>query len=308
MIKISVQTGGAEEALGIDGAYNIDGAYRLIAESGFDAVDANIDHLVSCADIRNKKIPAYLTGDNTDMELLRPWKDAALKYGLDNYQAHAPFPSYLLNEPEYNDVIIKMLRNTIRGCDYIGCRNLVIHPFYNSYANRMDPKTEWEVNIERYSALIPVAKEYGVTICLENVFTIFRNKAMAAICSNPDEACRYIDTLNDIAGEKCFGFCLDTGHLLLVGGDIINTIAKLGDRIAAFHVHDNNGITDQHLAPYMGVQDWDAFIDGLRAIHFDKTLSFETFNVWNVVDKELCPAMLKFIAETGRMFAKRAAI
>lgn len=308
MIRISVQTGGAEEALGIDGAYNIDGAYRLIAESGFDAVDANIDHLVSGADIRNKRIPGHLTGDNIDMELLRPWKDAALKYGLDNYQAHAPFPSYLTDEAEYNDVIIKMLRNTIRGCDYIGCRNLVIHPFYNSYANRVDPQIEWEVNIERYSTLIPVAKEYGVTVCLENVFTMYRNKAMAAICSNPDDACRYIDTLNDIAGEKCFGFCLDTGHLLLVGGDIKNTIVKLGDRIAAFHVHDNNGITDQHLAPYMGVQDWDAFIDGLRAIRFDKTLSFETFNIWNVVDKELCPSMLKFIAETGRMFAKRAQV
>ena len=300
MIKISVQTGGPEEALGIDGAY------KLIAECGFDAVDANIDHLVSGAQITGKKVPDYMTGEDLDRELLRPWKDAAEKYGLDNYQAHAPFPSYLYNEPEYNDVLIKMLKNTIRGCDYIGCRNLIVHPFFTNYANRLDPKTEWDVNIERYSALIPVAKEYGVTVCLENMFTSYRGKIMASVCANPEDACRYIDTLNGIAGEKTFGFCLDTGHLLLVGGDIKNAMVKLGDRICAFHVHDNNGINDQHLAPYMGVQDWDAFVEGLKAIGYDKTMSFETFNVWNVVDKELCPTMLKYIAQAGRMFAARA--
>ena len=300
MIKISVQTGGPEEALGIDGAY------KLIAECGFDAVDANIDHLVSGAQITGKKVPDYMTGEDLDRELLRPWKDAAEKYGLDNYQAHAPFPSYLYNEPEYNDVLIKMLKNTIRGCDYIGCRNLIVHPFFTNYANRLDPKTEWDVNIERYSALIPVAKEYGVTVCLENMFTSYRGKIMASVCANPEDACRYIDTLNGIAGEKTFGFCLDTGHLLLVGGDIKNAMVKLGDRISAFHVHDNNGINDQHLAPYMGVQDWDAFVEGLKAIGYDKTMSFETFNVWNVVDKELCPTLLKYIAQAGRMFAARA--
>ena len=145
-----------------------------------------------------------------------------------------------------------------------------------------------------------------MTVCLENMFMSQRGKIMAATCANADDACRYIDTLNDMAGAKTFGFCLDTGHLLLVGGDIKNTMVKLGDRITAFHVHDNNGITDQHLAPYMGVQDWDAFVEGLKAIKFDKTMSFETFNVWNVADKALCPTLLKYIAEAGRLFAARA--
>ncbi|MBE6884169.1 MAG: sugar phosphate isomerase/epimerase [Ruminococcaceae bacterium] len=300
MIKIAVQTGGPEEYLGIDAAY------RLIKECGFDGVDANIDHLASYRQISQKEIPQALLGDKVDFELFKPWKDAAEKYGLDNYQAHAPFPSYLYNEPEYNDIIIKMLKNMIRGCDYINCRNLIIHPFFCSYDHQMDPKTEREVNIERYSALIPEAKEYGVTLCLENMFSGRRGKIYASCCSNIDNACSYIDTLNDIAGEKLFGFCLDTGHLLLIGGDIKETMIKLGDRISAFHIHDNDGCDDLHLAPYMGVQDWDRFIEGLRVCGFDKTMSFETFNIWNVVDKELCPSMMRFIAETGRMFVRRA--
>ena len=45
-MKIAMQTGGADER------YGIDGSYRLIAECGFDAVDANIDYLVRGADIK----------------------------------------------------------------------------------------------------------------------------------------------------------------------------------------------------------------------------------------------------------------
>jgi sugar phosphate isomerase/epimerase len=56
----------------------------------------------------------------------------------------------------------------------------------------------------------------------------------------------------------------------------------------------------------MGVLNWDNFVAGLAAIGFDKTLSFETFNIWNVVDNELCPDLMKFIARTGRVFASRA--
>ena len=110
-----------------------------------------------------------------------------------------------------------------------------------------------------------------------------------------------------IAGEKCLAFCLDTGRLLLAGMDDREAMIRLGDRIEVFHVHDNNGMRDQLLAPYMGVLYRNRFVEGLRAIRFGRTLSFETFGIWNVVDRELAPAMMRFIAETGRTFALRAA-
>ena len=57
----------------------------------------------------------------------------------------------------------------------------------------------------------------------------------------------------------------------------------------------------------MGVLDWNRFVEGLRAIRYDKTPSFETFNFWNTIDKELCPEHMRLIAQAGRMFARRAA-
>ena len=138
------------------------------------------------------------------------------------------------------------------------------------------------------------------------MFTGYKGKIYAACCADMAEANRYIDYLNNLAGEKVFGFCLDVGHALLVGKEIYSTIQEISRNLVALHVHDNDGAHDQHLAPYMGVLDWNRFVEGLKAIGYNKTMSFETFNIWNVMDEEIAPKMMKFIAECGRTFARRA--
>lgn len=300
MIPISVQTAGVINHFGAEEGY------RMIRDAGFDGVDANIDHLLPCAAIRGKQRVPFMT-DPDFLQYFRPWKDAAEKTGIKNFQAHAPFPCVLPDGGEYNDELMEMLKRMIQGCRYIGCGRLIIHPFFFGYDQQMDKKTEWEMNIEKYSSLIQVARENDVILCLENMFSGFKGKIYSAICSDIDEACRYVDTLNDLAGERRFGFCLDTGHLLLLGLDVKNAILKLGDRIEALHVHDNNGIVDQHLAPYMGVLDWNRFTEGMKEIGYNKPLSFETFNAMDTFDRELAPDLLSLIARTGRIFARRIA-
>ena len=303
MFKIGVQTGGAEELFGIDGAY------RVIKEAGFDAVDVNLDHLLSGAQIqKGEHVPVFDAEGEDCLTYFKPWKDAAEKYGIDNFQAHAPFPCYVA-EPSngYNDYLLEVLKKTIAGCAYIGCKRLIIHPFFLAYNKQLEPQAEWDLNIQRYSELIPAAKAYGVTICLENMFTNLRGKRYEAICSDITLACKYIDTLNEIAGERVFAFCLDTGHLLLLGKDVKNAMIQLSDRIECFHVHDNNGVEDQHMPPYTGKLDWDRFVEGLKAIGFAKTLSFETYNILTFIDPALTPSILRFIADCGRRFAQRAA-
>ncbi len=305
-MKIAVQTGGPEERLGTDTTY------RIIKEAGFDGVDVNLDHLYSGGDIRARKRSAVFdAGEKEMLAACRPWKDAAEKYGLENYQAHAPFPSLLPpagSDPDFNDYILTCLEKTIRCSAYIGAKRLVIHPFFLGLPDPLTREEERELNVRSYSRLIDAARKNDVIICLENMFSVFRGKIYGACCSDVADACYYVDTLNAIAGEKRFGFCLDTGHILLAGKDVYDVMVQLGSRIEAFHVHDNNGVSDQHLAPYMGILDWNRFVKGLAATGFDKTMSFETFNVWNTVDNELCPDLMKFIAKAGRTFAKRAGV
>lgn len=304
MIQISVQTKGPH------GLYPLDECYRIIAEAGFDGVDAGFDKLFPGDDIfALKRCHAFDGSDSDIIETVRPWKDGAKKYGLQNFQAHAPFPThrpYQDGEGGYNEYLMEMLRKTIIATDSIDCRRLVVHPFFHHYADIEDAQSEWERNIERYSRLIPVAKQYGVTICLENMFMVNRGHIYAACCTDIGWSCRAVDELNRIAGERVFGFCLDTGHLTLCGLDVKNAMTTLGDRIECFHVHDNNGKDDIHQPPYMGIVNWDRFIEGLREIGYDKPMSFETYNIWNTFDHELCPDIMKLIAKTGRLFAARA--
>lgn len=304
MAIIGVQTGGLTNYL------SMDGVYRAVKEAGFDAVDANLDNLLTSADIKEKRRAAAFDSEGEEsLQYFKPWKDAAEKYGVLNAQAHAPFPSYLPGEDEYNEYLMNVMEKTIAGCAYIGCSRLVIHPFFAPYQETVSAREEWENNMQRYARLIPAAKKYGVILCLENMFTRFNGKIYSACCSDFDVACRYIDELNQLAGEKRFGFCLDTGHCLLLGKDIRRVMEQLGERIEVFHIHDNNGVDDQHLAPYMGVLDWNRFVEGLRAIGYHGSLSFETVGaIVRAFDPALIPEVLRLIARTGRLFAERAGV
>ena len=285
--------------------FGIDAAFRMIHEAGIDGVDFNIDtELPGSSIIHGQPSALFSKSDAEIIECARPYKEAGEKYGVYFHQMHAPFPSYVQNEAG-NDIVMDAIKKCIMVCGYLGCRNLIVHPMFLGYEAKLAPQTEWDINIERYSELIPAAKKYGVTICLENMFTGFRGKIYAACCADMAEANRYINYLNSVAGERIFGFCLDVGHALLVGKEIYSTIMELGDNLTTLHVHDNDGRNDQHLFPYMGICDWDRFCKGLKDAGYRGAISFETFNAINVIDDELAGEALKFLGSIGRLFVKR---
>lgn len=64
-----------------------------------------------------------------------------------------------------------------------------------------------------------------------------------------------VDGLNPV------GFTLDVGHAQVLTGDPVQFFHALGpERIRAAHVHDNDGMADDHLPPGRGTIDWRAFL------------------------------------------------
>ncbi|MDO4356321.1 MAG: sugar phosphate isomerase/epimerase family protein [Clostridia bacterium] len=303
-MKIGVQTRGILTRLGIDAGM------RAIAEAGFETVDFNTDYELSYGDIVAGHTHSVFDGTEADVAAaMKPFRAAADKYGLTVGQMHAPYPTYV-NDATTDAYLQRAMSKCAAACEALGCGHLVVHPAFLQYDQALSPEREWQLNMERYGALIPSLKRYGVTCCLENMFVNYKTgrggrKIIGACCSDPHEAARYIDELNAMAGEKRFAFCFDTGHALLLGMDAVRTLGILGSRVECLHLHDNNALEDQHLAPYMGVMDWDAVIRGLKAIGYAGNLSFETYNTLNVFDEALLPECLRLICAAGRLFRTR---
>ncbi len=297
-MKIAVQTGEIVNRFGIE-----DG-FRMIREAGFEAVDANLDHWLTPAQIKSGSLQGCLfeRSDAEIREFCGPYIDALSKNGLTITQAHAPFPSRV-GDTKVNAYVLAALERTIAMCGYIDCPRLVIHPGYLPFAERGED--EWEYNIHLYSSLIPALRANGVMCCLENMYTHYRSKLMCGPCATASEANAYIDALNDLAGERLFGFCLDIGHAQLVSRDIRAFILQLGNNLACFHIHDNDGYEDQHLFPYTGIIDWNRFCDGVRDSVYRGDLSFETFNGLNQYPAKLALPALRLAASAADYFRSR---
>ena len=301
-MKISVQTGGAIDAIGIENGFS------AIAAAGFDAVDISFDSGRPWEEIKSGSKNPFFDDENI-YPYLDNIKAAAKEHGISFGQAHAPAPLFIKDSEKASENIKNDVRKSIALCEYIGCPRLIIHPIFDGSARfpHFTKEEEYKVNMEFFSSLIPLFKKHNVICCLENMWIQDwkTKKIYEGCCSNADEVVRYIDDLNAIAGEKRFGFCLDIGHLLLIGKDPCAFIEKLGHRIEALHVHDNDGIHDNHTAPYLGCCNWDRVIRGLRKIGYTGSFNFETAGFNQKFPNELVPSALNMLGDIGRYLIRR---
>jgi len=297
-MKLSVQNGGLVELFGHDRTFSI------IRKAGFDAMDYNLDHVLKPADIKSGMRSSVVdAGEEAILEYVRPVKEASERYGVEIGQIHTPFPTYVPDRSMV-DHVRRATELSFIAARYLGCRHCVVHPGFGigGLDQQLSSDDEWKVNIDFYRSLIDCARDNDVVICLENLFVTDRGKVYQGPCANPDEALRYVDTLNGMAGERRFGLCFDVGHANLVGLDMYRTIMKLKDIICVLHVHDNNGLQDQHLFPYMGIVNWNRFLEGLADSGYDGNLSFETFNAIRKIDPALAQSAMDYLGGIGRFF------
>lgn len=307
-MKIGVQTAHTIDALGIDGAFD---AYRA---AGFDCVDLNLDDRpkISWNELRDGVEDPFFASEEGYMPFVNAVNAASKRTGVKIGQVHAPFPLGFRGLEKANERGLRWAKTSIEICRLFDCDKIVIHPLFDG-SLRQHPTTrdeEFEMNIPFYSALIPLLRKYHIICCLENMWAQDwqTKKIYSTVCSDMSDACKYIDRLNEIAGEKLFGFCLDIGHLALCSLDNYDAIRELGDRLVTLHIHDNQGgIDDNHVIPYMGIIYWERFIRGLADAGYNGTLSFETAGQYRKVPTDLLPTMLNWTADIGRYFDKRIA-
>ena len=303
-MRLAVQSGNVVDDFGFETGY------RMIKEAGFEAVDWNIDHAWDQSKLRKGDLTGCIF-EKSPAEVLEHYRrelEIIRKNGLAITQAHAPFPAYLAEVPELLDYAIEIYKGCIRLCDAVGCKNLVVHGISASPQNPELTREQVDgLNMKLYGSLIPVLQETQVTVCLENLFTGADGQIYEGTCSEPMEAVRYIDALNEMAGKNCFGLCVDTGHLNLLRKNVTEYIRTVGKRIACLHVHDNDGKDDLHRMPFTGTLRWEDLLAALKEVGYSGDFSFETFAqvTRNRMAPEYVTIYLEAIAKVGKIFIQK---
>jgi Sugar phosphate isomerases/epimerases len=289
-----------------------DKGFGLIKQAGFDCADFSLNQYLMSNKIYARQKNRFF--DKTTGELERffaPHKKAADVAGVVISQMHMPYPLYIWEGDKFNEYLAKTVApKSLAVCAFLGCPYIVLHGFKLT-AQLGAEEEEWRCTEDFLRTLAPIAKETGITVCLENLYDGFEGRIIEGTCDDPALTSDRIDRLNGEFGAEVFGFCFDTGHANLLGIDFESFITKMGSRIKVLHIHDNDGIIDLHQIPFTFTKtrentsstDWSGFIKGLKAIHYQGVLNFETSPVLTAFPTKMMPDVLGFIAKIGKYFA-----
>ena len=306
MLRIGVQTKNV-----IEDDHPEDG-YALLKASGFSCVDFSLNGYLLNTALYQSEVNSFF--DQTMQELeqfFAPHKKGAKSAGITINQMHMPYPNYVpKGSKELNDYLWNVVApKSMEICAFMGCPYIVVHGFKLAYYLGSERK-EWERTEAFLDSLAPIAKELGITICIENLYEGIGGHIVEGPCCDARKAVERIDRFNDKYHGAVLGFCFDTGHANLVGIDFERFITMLDYRLKVLHIHDNDGIADLHQIPFTFTKtrenlpstDWGGFVKGLRNIGFDKVLSFETAPVLTTFPQIMKPQVLSFIAGIGDYF------
>lgn len=288
--------------------------FALLKRAGFTCADFSLNGYLLNTSLYQSELNTFFDRTVQDLEqFFAPHKRGAAAAGIEINQMHMPYPIYV---PRANKEINDYLWNQVAPksmaiCHYLNCRYIVIHSFKLAYFLGSEEQ-EWGETEKFLNSIAPMAKEMGITVCIENLYDSSGGRLVEGPCCNAKKAVQRIDAFNEKYGAEVLGFCFDTGHANLIGIDFETFITTLGARLKILHIHANDGISDLHQIPFTFTKtrenqpstDWEGFIRGLRNINFDKVLSFETAPVLTAFPDVMKADVLAFIANIGRYFGE----
>ena len=133
---------------------------------------------------------------------------------------HMPYPNYVPNgKKELNEYLRNVVApKSMKICAFLNARILSCMDL--SWPAIMDQKqAEWEQTERFLDFLAPMAKEMGITVCMENIYNVIGGHVVEGPCCNAKKAAERIDRFNEKYHAEVLGFCFDTGHANLVGID-----------------------------------------------------------------------------------------
>ncbi len=188
----------------------------------------------------------------------------SLDFDLDFIQAHGPLDTCRMmacQDERARDEGRNKIMFWLDLCRKLDVPILVLHL---GRSKGMDTEKVRSYNIEGFKKLAKQARDVGVKIAIENGPPINE----------------IIDIIRE-TDEDHVGICLDTGHanIKTYKGKVSEAVLEAEDYLIAAHVHDNDGSSDQHLAPGEGTINWGAVMNAFETVGYQNPLSLEIFRL-----------------------------
>ena len=222
----------------------------------------------------------YLMLTGTDISRIMENRDCAARFrreladeGLSYCDAHAAFgPMLDLACPvaEARPEMIMRHKLTLLITASMGVKTITIHTGNEPRHPDYPLEVQFDCLKRSLDELLPFAESLGITICIENIWYQLNTpeRLLAVKQEFPTDA---------------LGFCYDAGHANLmdkgrnfpesapyrVWGQVPphfddRILEKMLPHVVNCHLHDNNGITDQHFNPGRGTVNWKHIIPLLK--------------------------------------------
>lgn len=220
-----------------------------------------------------KKLPSdmgieifYEWGGSTFWRLVL---DEVMNGRTGSFSIHSPYCGKAadFSNPEDEDWLFEYLKEPFELYHRFNAVNYVIHtngPISEPLsADRSDDLRK--IIAERLFRFQEICVKEGVNMLVENLgfggglFTLFNEQ-------------QFLQLFDDNCNLNCL---VDTGHAAIENFDIYRIQETLGSRLQAYHLHDNNGIDDQHNRIESGVIDWNRFYEGAARFTPDADYVFE---------------------------------
>lgn len=269
--------------------YGVERAVEMLIEAGYPAID------ISMFDINSDPF----VGDyHTVARRLRERADAS---GVRFIQAHAPFGGGYDN---YFNNLVPLFPRAFEFCSILGIENIVVHPIMRGHYYGHEQE-HFDMNMQFYSALAPLARTNGVKIAIENMWDRHpvTGRICDHVCADPHELVKYYDTLNM---PDVFTVCLDIGHVALCGREPEDAIRIIGhDRLGCIHAHDVDYVSDLHTLPGVSKIKWDSVCRALGEIDYTGSFNLEADYFYHGFMEEQYPTVTRFMADTARALANK---
>lgn len=147
-----------------------------------------------------------------------------------------------------------------------------------------------------FKPVIQHAAQKNVGIAIENLWD-FNIAPKRRYTTTAEELVDLVDSLHK--DFENVGICWDVEHADIMQQAQGPALRMIGSRLKATHISDNVGVKYDHVLPFDGYTDWNAFMKLLKEIKYGGDFTYEIHRYTSQLPDAMVPAALRYSVEMG---------